>query len=242
MPWFNPRTQVLNPDLEDTPAPVGAGEPKFGRRRERGVHVEAATLVVKLEVNLRMYKELIKLNVGTNMVESEMIEMVHEQVAGPTGHCLVMEPRKCDEQKTVELDPEVKGEDAGSQCWRDLSLVRRLLSVRRRMVAKQLRKARSTLAEEMKFLVSVSSKVQSEELWAEVRSAKSSTWAEMQPRHQQKIAHLARRAEDCSRHGACRRIDKVWRSRMSVSLKSVTVNDKVASVPTCSDNAVEETP
>ena len=218
---LNPRTQVPTPYLEDTPAPVGAGEPKISRRRENKVHVEAAVLIVKLEVNLKMYRELIKKGVGTNIVESEIIEMVHECVAGPTGHKLVMEQRRCDSQQTVELDPEMKGEGSGEQCWRDPSLVKRLLSLRRRMVANQLRKARIALADKMKFLMSVNSSEESKVLWAEVRAAKLSTWGEVHPKHQQKIAHLVRRAENCSKHLACRKIDRVWNARESARIVSV---------------------
>ena len=59
------------------------------------------------------------------------MSLVHEKVAGPTGHSSVLE-RRCDQQQAVVTlkDPEDAGEGSLSQCWIDPGLVKILISNR----------------------------------------------------------------------------------------------------------------
>ena len=137
------------------------------RRVKKKLHEEAAEVVVKLEVLLRMYKDLIRKGVGTNIVESEMYGIVHERVSGPTGHKMVALVGDCDLQKDSECESGEKREGSMTQCWREVALVRKLLTIRRRIIATQLRKARLSLSNEMKFLSAVSTKSQMTSAWQE---------------------------------------------------------------------------
>ena len=211
----NPRTQVQTLANEQSPAPGGAGEPCEDVGGESKIVIEAAELVAKLEVLQKMYKELTKLGVGTVVVEAEMWRLVKERMAGPTGHRLLLDQRCCDEQRLVEKDPEDVGESATEQCWRDPRLVRRLLALRKSLVTKQLAKARKTLVTELKSAAVISGPgTQSRKVWESSRKTRSSVWSREHPKHQQKVAHLVRRANNCSSHNNCRKIDKIWESRM----------------------------
>ena len=74
---------------EVQPAQYGAGGPPKNWRGRHREHIEAARLVARLEILKRMYRVLIKKEVGTNIIESEHIRIAKERVSSPTGHCLI---------------------------------------------------------------------------------------------------------------------------------------------------------
>ena len=75
--------------LRESPAEQSAGSPPLGKRRGIGLlqeHQQAAEVATRLEILHKMYKRLVKIEVGTGLIESEMFGMVWEKSAGPTGH------------------------------------------------------------------------------------------------------------------------------------------------------------
>ena len=246
------RTQVQPSQhlLEHPPAPAGAGEPlrQEDKRRDYTTLLEATELTVRLEIVSGMYKQLIKLGVETNKVEAEMMSVVLERVTGPTGHRLVMDVRKCDQQQDRESDLESVMEGSPVQCWRDPVLTRKLLTIRKRLVSKQLSKARSIVSGELRRAAVSGGKPGASQAWDQHREVRSKVWSQEHRRQQQKIAHLEKRAQDCNKHQCCRKVDKFWDARQAnkvtggVKSSSVTdpsiIPDTGVNTTTGSDNTV----
>ena len=170
---------------------------------------------MKLEVLCIMYKDLIKRGVGTVTIESEMMRQVHERESGPTGHRLIATERACDEQKDVERELGEKNECSLSQCWREPKIVRKLLSLRKRVISTQLAKAKKVLRDELRLLASISTRQKTSEAREAAREASRRTWSELHPQHQRKVSHLQKRAEECGKHRTCKKLDKIWGERVS---------------------------
>ena len=183
------------------------------RREGKGDHEEAAGLVSRLEAIHRMYSDLMKLRVGTNVVEAEMWRMTHEKLSGPTGHRLIVNDRECDKQCETEQNSDETPECSLTQCWRNPSLVRRLLVLRRREVNTQLKKAKLILKSTMKRLTAVSTRSESSQAWLEVRQTMSEVWAVEHRRLQLKMIHLEKKSLCCEKHTMCRKLDKLWSQR-----------------------------
>ena len=176
--------------------------------------LEAAVLVTKLEVLGIMYRDLVKKSVGTVTIESEMMRQVHERESGPTGHRMIAVPRKCDKQSEKECELGEKRESSDSQCWREPKIVRKLLSLRKKVVTTQLIKAKKVLRRELGLIAARSSKQETTKARAAVQEVSGETWRQMQPQHQRKVQHLTRRAEECDKHRVCRKLDKIWKEKM----------------------------
>ena len=179
MSWPNPWACPNPPYCDPTSAPQGAGRPPEDKRRvERRVHMEAAELVTKQEILL------IRRGVGTVIIECEMMVMVHKTEASPIRYRLITRVRNCNRQQEKEQEKGESQECSRTQCWREERLARKLLMVWKRVVAEQLKQAKRRLAEEVRFLVSTSSKEQAETIWTEVRDTRRETWIQLHPHHQ----------------------------------------------------------
>ena len=197
----------------NTPAHQGAGGQQLDLRRSQGTrsqHLEAAELVTRLTVLQGMFRSLVKRGVGTGSIESEAMSLIREKVAGPTGHYLLEKDPECDVNEP-ELD--VLGRSSSLKCWRDVKLVRRLTSVRLRVVSQKLREARMILSEEMKVLTLCRTKDQVGQAWEEVRRLQRETWNVESPKHQRKVEHLTGKAENCGTHKVCRFVSGVVSER-----------------------------
>ena len=88
-----------------------------------------------------LYKSLMKRKVGTNMVESEQMRLIHERLSGPMGHRLI-EPGP-----SVNCERMTENENQSDKlvCWRDPKVVCKLLGARMKVVKTQLRKAQGYL-------------------------------------------------------------------------------------------------
>ena len=159
--------------------------------------------MTKLEVLHRMYKDLIKKGVGTVTVEAEMMRMIHEREAGPTGHRMFAREKRNNCQKERECDKE---EEMDFQCWRDVKTARKLLTLRKRVVAGQLKLARRRLTDEMRFLSATLTKEETKLAWSEVEETKREVWKLLHPQHQRKVDHLQKRAENCKKHRMCKKL------------------------------------
>ena len=232
--------EAPTPNHENAPAQQGAGGRVEDKRENHGHqphHLEAAELVTRLVVIQVMYKSLVKRSVGTVSIESESMSLVKERLAGPTGHCLL----KLD--LDVELEPEIDllGRSQVLKCWRDARLVRKLTSIRLRVVVQKLREARSVFASEMRDVGVNCSKSENAKAWDDVRRIQKKTWDVENPKHQQKVEHLTRRAGSCQSHRACREIEKLvderWRRSIKIDKKQVSdILDKSDSMSTSSES------
>ena len=117
-----------------------------------------------------------------------------------------------------EANPEDVVEWSQHQCWRDPVLVRRLLSIRKRIIATHLKRANSRLAEELRSVTVTGSGGDARRAWQLSRQVKSAVWAKEHPKHQQKISHLSKRVKLCSKHNTCRKIDLIWTKRTQLKM------------------------
>ena len=197
------------PSPDDAPAPWGAGGPRECERRKRpdDEHLEAAVLVTRLEVLKKMYKELIKRSVGTNVIESEVMRMVKERVSGPTGHRLLEIDSERISKEHVSWSEDTED---GLHCWRDQRSVRKMTGLRLREVKCRLKDTRKSLAGQMRYITKTRTKLETRTAWEEVRSIRRETWVEDNRKHERKVEHLTRRSSDCNKHRACREVDKIW--------------------------------
>ena len=212
----SPPTQACpEPHIDyQAPAADAAGRrPNDSRRKDKKWYLEAAELMVKLEVLDKMFKELVRAEVGTVTIEAEMMRWIHEREAGPTGHRLLAMKRKCDQQKEKEQELGDRDERTVTQCWREPKVVRRLLTLRKRVVSTRLALARKALTGEMRAVAAMSSKQQTAAAWEEVRVKRRETWDELHPQHQRKVAHLMKRAHNCEKHRMCRKLDNIWKKK-----------------------------
>ena len=174
-------------------------------------------MTTRLEVTKRMYDSLFKLNVGTNVIKAEAGKIVREKMSGPSGHRLVVGPRMCETQRQVENEEEDLDECSPRQCWRDVTVVKRLVGLRRKIVGEQWRKAKDRLKEEMTHIRKTCSKKSLSQAWVEVHNTRRETWSKENPKHQTKVSHLVTRANNCNKHKMCRQIDDIWALRIRVA-------------------------
>ena len=97
--------------------------------------------------------------------------------------------------------------------------MRKLTSVRLRVVAQKLREARCVLSEEMRDLSVNCFKSEVGQAWQDVRRIQKETWDAENPKHQQKFEHLTRRAEQCQNHRSCREVERLVMERLRRSTK-----------------------
>ena len=146
-----PRTLLRDPIKlhEDTPAQQDAGRLSLDVRRSKDVDLEMTRLVVKLEVVRGMYWELLKREVVTNTIETEVAKMVKERMTGPMGHALLLRDLDRREQKHVESESWSRDRN---ECWWNLTLVKRMMALRKKVVTSQLRKANDELVDQMRYM------------------------------------------------------------------------------------------
>ena len=192
------------------PAPGGAGgQPAKSRRQEL---IELTVISTRLEALLRMYERLWKTGSGTGTVESEAMSVVWERVSGPTGHPLIVEglsdvPMS---QEESELVMRVK---SGGQCWRDIPLVRKLISVRMDVVRKQWNESKAKHSMSARVLSATIGKEEMKEIWVQVQEIRRETWKTEDSCYQKKTSHLSKKARDCSKHNTCARINQLVTDR-----------------------------
>ena len=182
------------------------------RKESKETHEEAAELVVRLEVVKILYDALSKAGVGTNAIENEGMKIARDKLNGPTGHRFVISERVVDRQAVTEN--ELKMEGSPSQCWREPGLIRKLLSIRRKIVKSQLKKAKTNLACEMKYVTATRSRKEVSDCWSQVRIMRKKIWDEEHPKHVKKVEHLKKKASNCSKHKTCKELDLLWAGRM----------------------------
>ena len=93
----------------------------------------------------KMYSVLKKRNVGMNIIESESMIMVRERVSGPTWHRLIDNDRGDEGDKMMEMNDTTEK----SKCWRDPEMIRKLTTVRVKVMLKQIKKAKDVFKREM---------------------------------------------------------------------------------------------
>ena len=211
-------TSPLPPGPDQAPAPceAGGGTVDLRRVKHSTEHHETAELVGRLEAITSMYKSLVSMKVGTNMIESECRRIVKERELGPTGHRLLEVGQGGSSREGFKTETT---SSEGLHCWRDLQLIKKMTEVRRKLVKERLKKARQVLAQEMKYVSSVMSKAETGKAWSEVREIRREVWLEEQGRLQRKIKHLAMRAANCSCHKDCRELDQEWEKRQDNNRK-----------------------
>ena len=165
-----------------------------------------------------MYKTLLKISVGMNLIESEAMRMIKECVVGPTGHQLLVTNVEGggDEEDPAEVSVFSTSQD---RCWRDPKLVRKLTSVRIRTVTAKLRQARKVLADELRYLAVTCPKTVVGQAWQEVRDARRKSWNEESLKRQQQIDHLTQKMMNCATHKTCREIDELMRQKKEKNVK-----------------------
>ena len=142
-----------------------------------------------------------------------MWRLTKEKVAGPTGHRFVLETRECDNQRMIETDDPREKECSSNQCWRNPKLIRKLVTMRKKVVCEQLRKAKTKLQENMRYIAATCTKKKTGQAWETVRQVRRQVWDKESPKHSVKVSHLLKRSQDCNKHPRCRELDNMWARR-----------------------------
>ena len=206
-----PQTCQIN-----TPADKVAGGPKD--KGQGGQHCQAVQNIVKLEVIKRMYARLLKLEVGTGMIESEAMKMVWERTSGPTGHGSLMLLDQVENKKHCQDVGELLRESVNSTvncCWRDRGLIRKLVQMRLNTITPQWKKAKTVLTQVMRDMAMTATKEEVKQAWTEVLETRKKIWDQENPVHQRKIEFLHAKAKDCSKHARCKDLNKLVVERIA---------------------------
>ena len=106
--------------------------------------MEATELLAGLGSALMIFKRLLGLGVGTEVIEAEAKKIMMERLSGSMGHHLLLRDKECENQslKESELQSQDKWEEEDRRFWREEKLVMRLLSIRMKEVRAQEKRAR----------------------------------------------------------------------------------------------------
>ena len=107
---------------------------------------------------------------------------------------------------------------AGQMCWRDRTLVRKLVQIRLNVLNVKWKEAKANLGRVVREMTSNSSRERAREVWEEVQEVSRGVWKAEQPAHQRKVDHLQAKSRDCRKHHKCRELDRLAEDRMSAWL------------------------
>ena len=209
---------VAEPQPNDvkSPAEQVAG-PNLDKRREHvQEHLHAAEVATRLNVLSKMYKQLLRCQVGTGAIESEAMLIVWERSPGPMGHASLLsqctvsgmnlsemyweEEELVEEVRSGKIRKEKESEEEkvcepvtspGTMFWQDKSLIRKLVQLRLDSVNKKWRQSKASLSETMRKLAIGSTREEMRDRWQEVQNMTREVWNEEHPQHQRKVQHLA---------------------------------------------------
>ena len=108
-----------------------------------------------------------------------------------------------------------RGLETGQMCWRDKTLLRKLLQLRLDVVAKQWKVAKAKLSEVMRGMAMVMTREEVKKSWLEVQTVTREVWRREHQSNQRKVHHLLEKSRDCRRHRRCRDLDKLVGDRIA---------------------------
>ena len=219
------------PVIEEAPAQHVAGGPK-DKGRDQELHRQAVEVAVRLEIVLGMYRRLLKLQVGTGMIESEAMSMVWERTIGLTGHgsLMVLDVKEKEEMQCLnesELSELKNGMNlsGGKICWRDRLLIAKLIQLRIDAIGPRWKKSKEALSQELRRMSAGRTKEEMKRVWQEVQETRREVWSREHPLHQRKIHFLQSKARDCDRHPKCKDLNKLAEDRISSWVRRQTTTD-----------------
>ena len=209
-----PHANGLSPpstSSESSPAPGGAGG--FSAKGREEQLLELTCVTTRLEVLYTMYLKLLKIGVGMRKIESESWSIVWERMCGPTGHPSLLEGFESEHNQSG-IEPEVIVNAKSIQCWRDVKLVKELVSVRINVLKTQWKLSKEKHGLCARILASILPNLEMKKLWSRVDQVRRETWMEEHSLKQRKTEHLLKVSRDCSKHSMCKKLNQLTTDRL----------------------------